>query len=304
MTRRTPEFLECEQDLEALPPPQPRLKAEAIGAGLDYLLSEHRNGHWSADPGAGPDLLVTACVLARLKDVLPFHSSHRLRVKISESLDWLLEAQTPGGGWAGRSGKDEAGPTAWAILALGKNGRVAPESALIWLRRCRRRDGGFGSCPDAHSSSLEITALSAQALGHVDDVVASFLRVRLESEAEAVAEQLAACAAILDCERSPAWLSLVDQACQALARVPADGAANQALLLRCLLRLRLTRAWVLADNLRNTQRAEGSWHGTNENDVVATANVVSALALFDSQPGLYFGSDLPLPRRWRESAQG
>jgi hypothetical protein len=35
--------------------------------------------------------------------------------------------------------------------------------------------------------------------------------------------------------------------------------------------------------------------------VVSTVNALAALAMYESQPGLYYGSDVPLPRRYRES---
>jgi Prenyltransferase and squalene oxidase repeat len=305
VTKQEPEFLELERDsdLHRLPAHR-RDKAEAISAGLEYLLVQHHNRHWSTTPGSGSDPLNTACILARLEDVLLCDSSHRLRIKVNEALDWLVEAQTPGGGWEGCTGEDEAGSTAWAIIALGKSGRAAPEAALEWLQDCRRADGGFGARPgDSAASALEITAVAAQALGHVDSDAEKFLCAQLQSGAADPAEQLAACAAILDCDKSLVPLPLLNQACQITARIQAERASDQALLLRCLLRLRLTRAWGLADGLRFKQRADGSWPGPHGNDAVSTATVASALALVESQPGLYFGSDLPRPRRLGESSQ-
>jgi hypothetical protein len=35
--------------------------------------------------------------------------------------------------------------------------------------------------------------------------------------------------------------------------------------------------------------------------VISTANVVAALVMNEAQPGLYYGSDVPLPRKLRES---
>jgi Prenyltransferase and squalene oxidase repeat len=297
--------VECEEssDLHPSPGSRRRDKVEAIAAAAEYLFVQCRNRHWSATPGSGSAPLNTACIVARLRDVLLFHSSHRLRVKVNESLDWLIEAQTPSGGWEGCAGEDEAGSTAWAILALAKSGRAAPEAALEWLRGCRRQDGGFAARPgDSAAGALGITAVALQALGHVDDDAERFLCARLQSDAADPAEQLAACAAILDCDKSLVPLPLLNQACQITARIQAERASDQALLLRCLLRLRLTRAWGLADSLRLKQRADGSWPGTDGSDAVSTATVASALVLVDSQPGLYFGSDLPRPRRLHESS--
>jgi len=76
-----------------------------------------------------------------------------------------------------------------------------------------------------------------------------------------------------------------------------DGALDRALLLRCLLRLGMQRAWTLAAILRTMQTEEGSWSEHDGQKIIATVTAVSALVLGESQPGLYFGSDLPLPRR-------
>ncbi|HEY6273802.1 MAG TPA: hypothetical protein VIX19_17625 [Terriglobales bacterium] len=177
------------------------------------------------------------------------------------------------------------------------------ETALNWIRRCPRQDGGFATCTgDTDGRTLETTALASQALGHFDSDAERFLCTRLECDAASPAEQLAASAAILDCDKSLVPLPLLNQACQVTARVQAESAADQALLLRCLLRLRLTRAWLLANSLRAMQLADGSWPGPNENKIITTATAASALVLIESQPGLYFGSDLPRPRRLRESS--
>ena len=81
-------------------------------------------------------------------------------------------------------------------------------------------------------------------------------------------------------------------------------------MLRCLLRMRQQRAWLVAAHLRVLQAEDGSWPGRerpkaygisqfelDDRRVLATATAVSALALAEFQPGLYFGSDLPAPRR-------
>jgi Prenyltransferase and squalene oxidase repeat len=305
VTKREPEFLECEQDSELrswLGRRRPG-NAEAVVAALDYLSSRHQNGRWSGPHAPESDLLNTARILVFLKDIPALLVGHRLREKVRESLDWLAETQTPAGGWQGCSGFDQAGATAWAVLALKKNSRTVPQSAIDWLWRCRGRDGGFAARPgSAEASALEATAVAVQALGVVDSDAERFLCGRLQGNAADGEEQLAACAAILDCDKSMLPFPLLNQACQVTAGVHPASARDRALLLRCLLRLRLTRAWVLADNLRATQLADGSWHGTDQNHALATAAATSALALIDAQPGLYFGSDLPRPRRLQESS--
>jgi hypothetical protein len=92
------------------------------------------------------------------------------------------------------------------------------------------------------------------------------------------------------------------------ARFAAESALEQALLLHCLVRLRLNRAWTQAASLRALQKDDGSWPGPSmaplncdNNNVIPTVTAVSALVLGESQPGLYFGSDVPRPRRLFES---
>ena len=305
MTKQQPEFLEYEKvsDRELTPDLSRRAKTEAVSAGLDHLLSQHRRHRWST-PGFSLDSLTTACVLVRLRDVLPIHNGHRVREKLNESLDWLCEVQNPWGSWPGRSGQDDARATAWAILAFEKSGRAAPNSASDWLSGCRRGDGGFAAGSETGVSCLETTALAVHALGHIDRHAEGYLCARLQSGAAHPGEQLAACAELLDCDKSLVPLALLNLACQVTARAQEEGVADLALLLRCLIRLRLTRAWTLADRLRAVQRADGSWPGAQGDSLVATASAVSTLVLVDSQPGLYFGSDLPRPRRWRGFSQG
>jgi Prenyltransferase and squalene oxidase repeat len=305
VTKQEPEFLECEQDSDLrswLGRKRPG-NAEAVVAGLDYLASRHQNGRWSILHAPELDDLNTARILVFLKDVPALLLGHRLRQKIRESLDWLMESQVTAGGWQGRSGDAEALATAWAILALKKNSRTVPQPAIDWLWRCRGRDGGFVTRPEsAEASSLEATAVAVQALGMVDADGERFLCARLQGNAPGTEEQLAACAALLDCDKSLLPFPLLNHACQITASVHPASARDKALLLRCLLRLRLTRAWVLADNLRAARLADGSWAGTDQDHALATATALSALALVDAQPGLYFGSDLPRPRRLQQSS--
>jgi hypothetical protein len=306
VTTQKPEFLEYEQEKDQRSSSRARrpANAEAVAAGLDYLANRHENGRWSDIRGPQFDLINSACILAFLSEVSPSTVGPGLRQNMNESLDWLVEAHTPNGGWKGSSGKEEAGPTAWSILALKRNGRKVPQSAIDLLWRCRGRDGGFvhhhPEGPDA--SALELTALAVQALGHIDSDAERFLCGRLQSEGAKPAEQFAASAAILDCEKSLVPFPLLNQACQVTAGIYPVRAHDQALLLRCLLRLRLTRAWELADGLRASQRIDGSWPGIAGDHGVATAAASSALAMFEAQPGLYFGSDLPRPRRLHGSS--
>lgn len=90
-----------------------------------------------------------------------------------------------------------------------------------------------------------------------------------------------------------------------------EGAWEQALRLRCMMRLGIQSAWALAADLRRLQQPDGSWPGSaqpaavpvqgiaplvDDQGVLATVTSLSALAMGDLQPGLYFGSDLPFRR--------
>jgi hypothetical protein len=301
VTTHSPEFIECEQAGTADQPSAPRLRrpanSDVLAAGFDYIASRLDNGKCSALQGSHSDSFNLACVLAFLGDVPLSFLGRRLRQRIEQSLDWLLQAQAPSGGWRGSSGEEEAGPTAWTILALKKNGRNVPWAALDRLWRCRARDGGFAKRAGETHSTLVETAVAVQALGSIDVDAERFLYAHLQSGAADQAHHLEASAAILDCDKSAVPFPLLNLACQVTADVHAATARDRALLLRCLLRLRLTRAWILAEELRAMQLADGSWQGSGGNDVIATAAALAALALFEAQPGLYFGSDLPRPRR-------
>jgi Prenyltransferase and squalene oxidase repeat len=290
----------------------PRSNAEAVAAGLVYLLQERRNGRWGHLnlPWGAADAAVTACVLARLGE-LPSHFMNRyVRGAIADSLDWLQAAQIPEGGW-GYLGESDAETTAWAVIALRKHGRRAPDCALDIIRRCRRPDGGFGRNPEAVSSVPETTALAIQALGASESSqardAAGFLSYWLENGTDRLASSLFVCSAVLEWEKGFAPVALVNQACQLATGFQAESAFDQALLLRCLIRLRLNRAWSLAASLRTAQLADGSWPGSpaarfnfDDKRIVPTVTAVSSLILGDFQPGLYFGSDLPRPRRLQE----
>lgn len=290
-----------------------RTNAEAIAAGMVYLLQQRRNRRWGhlTLPWGAADAPVTACVLARLGELPTQFVSPSLQRTIGDSLDWLQQARTPEGGW-GYPGGDDAESTAWAVIALRKHGRPAPDSALELIRRCRRPDGSFASDPGADKGTPDTTALAIQALGANDGAHArdagSFVSCWLSSDWGRLAAPLSVCAGILEWEKGLASLALLNQACQLTAGFQPKNPLEQALLLRCLVRLRVKRAWSAAADLRATQLADGSWPGPSgarpnfdDKRIISTVTAVSALALGDFQPGLYFGSDLPRPRRLHES---
>lgn len=300
-----------ETGLESALGSSPRTNAEAIAAGLAYLLQQRQNGRWGHLhlPWGMSDSRVTACVLARLGELPPLFMSPALQRATADSLDWLEQARTPDGGW-GYPGEDDVESTAWAVIALRRHRRQVPDSALELIRRCRRADGGFAYRPEAGNSAVESTALAILALGAGETAsardAAGFISSWLGSDGIRLESPLFVCSGILDWEKGLAPLALLNQACQLTASVQAENALEQALLLRCLVRLRLNRAWTLAAGLRATQLEDGSWPsvagaGLDDKRIIPTATAVSALVLGDYQPGLYFGSDLPRPRRLHES---
>jgi hypothetical protein len=297
-----------------------RTNSDAIRAGLGFILSQQQARRWQdlGLPSGDADARITACVLARLADLPLHYISQRLQQQVDQALDWLLQARTPNSGWGSGSGEDDAETTAWAVIALRGHRRApAPSGALHLLRRCRRLDGGFAARPaDSPAASPylkstpEITALALHALGETDRAACEFLSSQLELTASRPAISLLVCSEILDWDRGLAAPSLLHHVAQCAARAEAAGVMEQALLLHCLLRLRLQKAWPLAAQLRALQVENGSWPGRerprssglpqfelDDKKVLATATAVSALALAEFQPGLYFGSDLPVPQR-------
>jgi len=238
--------------------------------------------------------------------------THRLRQQIEDSLDWLGEAQTPGGGWsfAPEEATDDAGCTAWAILAFRQHGRPVSSFARGFLRRCHQPDGTFAAqhcrvnSPEGRKTGWPVTAITIRALGIVTSASAELLEQGFRAAAQwqpAQASGLFVCADILDWQPGATPESLLNEVRQMVGRFTAKSALEQALLLRCLARLRHKSMWVAAAELGQAQEADGSWSGARvggpamfHDPVVSTATAVSALAMRELQPGIYFGPDLPI----------
>ncbi len=306
--------LELNREFAAQPERSGRSLGEAIKAGLGFLGTRWQDGRWqdSSLPFGGSDVRVTACVLARLAELPSEYKSHSLQRKIDSSLDWLTQMCNPQGCWGPRPGEDDAYSTAWAVVALRGHRRVGQRPALDFLRRCRQFDGGFAACPADNSgrprsSVAEITAVAVSALGRLDWATEDFLAASLRCQERRTAttsrqaSRFHICSEILDWREGMASASLLNQVRQLAAGFGNEGALDRALLLRCLLRLRMQRAWSLAAGLRAMQMEDGSWSEHDDQKTIATVTAVSALVLGESQPGLYFGSDLPLPRRLHQS---
>lgn len=308
------------------------VSAEAVGAGLEFLFSCRREAAWSL---GGPSIResaswVTAYVLARLGEIPPHHLSFTQRQQLEESLDWLIAARTPQGGWAfGAPGSpDDADSTAWAVTALRQYGRPVPQGALQLIHRCLRPDGGYTVHPEmpannaiSRSSAADVTAIAVRALSAIDAASSEFLATRLRTDIATCHGRISSAffvsSTLMDWEPCMVPWFVVNAVRQLVGQQEAEGAWEQALLLRCRMRLRLQSAWPLAAALRRAQQPDGSWHrlarlttfqavsgGTaphpdelfDEDGILATATALSALAIGDLQPGLYFGSDLPFRR--------
>jgi hypothetical protein len=283
----------------------------AISTGLDYLLDHH--AQW--DCSTASDFWVGACVVARLGELPAQYINSGLRSKIETALNSLARVRFAGSRW-GSSSHQDAELTARTIVALRAGNRELPAGMLQALGRCRQADGGFALSPEDWSGSApEITVTAIQALRTIDRPAEDFLTGRMQSDENHLASWLQVCAGILDWDKGLAPLPLLNQACRLVVRVVPRSAFQQALLLRCLVRLRLQQAWVAVADLRAWQLENGSWPGpaprrpaaagsslnSDVRNVISTVTAVSALALCESQPGLYFGSDLPRPRRLYES---
>jgi hypothetical protein len=253
---------------------------------------------------------------------MPSHYiGYSLRRKIEDSLDWLMEIRTPKGGWGfGRAGSsDDADSTAWSIVALRQHGRAVPDESLEVLRRCRRGDGGIAIYPEAETaSSADATAIAVRALASIDatssEFLASYLRTDLQRKPCRLASRFFVSSTVMDWEPGTAPWFVVNAVLRMACALPAEDAWEQSLLLRCLMRLRMKTAWHLVAGLRRMQLPDGSWPGSavlapiaavsapqsaphpDQHGVLATVTAMSALAMGDLQPGLYFGSDLPFRR--------
>lgn len=310
-------------------------RAEAIGSGLEFLFSRRHQAAWSLGPLTHESASwVTAYVLARLGEIPPHRLSFTQRQQLEESLDWLMEARTPQAGWAfggpsspGSGSPDDADSTAWAVAALRQHGRPVPQGALQLIHRCHRPDGSFAMHPESANNAIagpgaaDVTAIAVRALSAIDAASSEFLAARLRTDIEIshgrISSAFFVSSTLMDWEPCMApWF--VVNAVRQLVGQEAEGAWEQALLLRCRMRLQLQSAWPLAAVLRRLQQPDGSWPGSarlttfraasgngsalrpeehfDEEGILATVTALSALAIGDLQPGLYFGADLPFRR--------
>jgi len=289
----------------------PRDNREAIAAGIRFLSAKREGRHWvefTEIPG-GSDLWITALVIAELSNMPVRSMNPALREELAQSADWMSGLQNDDGGWGFSAGQEsDAESTSWTILALRGQGRAVPESATHFLERCRRSDGGIGLYPAERGAGRlskpenpDVAALMMRALGTGDASAEDFLKTcwlqtnrplppaRLQSRFHTFAM-------LLEWESMPPTWPVLEKLCELMSSNRAENAFDQALLLRCLTRLRIQKASSVAAGLRRMQQADGGWPSSaslrltvsgsegsgpiysDDQRILTTAAAVSALA--------------------------
>lgn len=310
---------------------------EAIAAGLDFLFARQQGEHWLDFAGLSrrSEIWVTAWVLVRLGEFPAGYFANGQRQQVRNGIEWLLQARGPQGWGQSLGAPPDADSTSWAVRALRLHGCEVPDPALKFIRSCQRPNGGFSPYPETSSSDSlyklsapDTTVTAVRALEVQDPAAEEFLASRLQELPGSwyrLASHLHFCAEVLELESSKGSWPLLNRVSQFTGTCAKESAFEQAVLLRCLFRLRMQRAWTVAVALRNMQAADGSWPGcavlgaampgvavrqrpqtliNDDKRILTTAAVVAALAIGESQPGLYFGSDLPRPRRFCDRSGG
>jgi len=298
-------------DLAQIPLLKPRDNQAAIAAGLDFLFAGRGNQHFTdftalQDPS---DTWVTAFVLAHLAEIPAIWIGNVRLQQAQQSLQWLLSVQGSDGGWGfSLRAESDAESTAWAVRALRGYRQRVPESAIRFIQRCRRSDGGVGAYPPESPSgriwtmgSPDVTALAVSSLGGSDPVAADFLRscwlqTNRPLPAFRVQSRFYTCALLLEWEAPEGSWPVLEKLCELMSWNKADNAFDQALLLRCLTGLRIQKSGSVAAGLRRMQRPDGGWPASasltlspartsgaetgNSDDkrIVTTVAAVSALA--------------------------
>jgi hypothetical protein len=300
--------------------PHRRDAAGVIRAGVDAIFAL-RHEAWWGDASNPESIWTTAKVLGSLAELSAKFLTHSRRQDIQHSLDCLTHAQH-NGCWQNDNRQPDCLSTAMAVIALRCHGRSVPPAALRFLESCRVADGSFAASPGQHTEpdmlrALAITATASRALEYVHPSTEEFLIRELGSAlpvpGSCNAFKFYVCSEILDWPAGQASMQLLNKVSQLTIEAGDSTAFGQALLLRSLLRLGIARSWAVAARLRQMQAPDGSWYVASSpdvsippadgplncaNQVVVIATALSALALAESQPGLYFGSDLPLPQRF------
>jgi len=323
-------FSSAASELSAMNEARPRTNSEAVIAGITFVMSGWHDRHW-ADfnlPSGESDVWVTAYVLARLGEIPSEYINFSMRQKIEDSLDWLMANRASDDGWGWHSKSDsDADSTSWAVLALRRHRRTVPVEALEFIRHSRRPDGGIAGYPADSAagktlriSSPDVTAVAVNALGEQDPAAVSFLsscwlQTNKPLPPFRLSSRFYTCSEVMDWGTEKAPWTLLNKLCELMSFYDAENVFEQALLLRCLTQLRIQKAWSVAASLRRAQQVDGGWPASallcpattrgyesglvylDHKRIFTTVTAVSALLAVGTQPGLYFGSDRPLPQR-------
>jgi len=253
---------------------QPRDNREAIAAGIRFLSSKREGRHWMEFAGAhgGSDLWITAVVVSELSGMPARCLNPALREELQQSADWLLGIQNNDGGWGFSVGQEsDAESTAWTMLALRGQDRAVPKSAIDFIQRCRRSDGGIGLFPAERGAGRlskpgnpDVTALVMRALdtgnGFAEDFLKTcWLQTNRPLPQARLQSRFHTFTMLLDWESMPASWPVLEKLCELMASNQAENAFDQALLLRCLTRLRIQKASSISAGLRRMQQADGGW---------------------------------------------
>jgi hypothetical protein len=299
----------------------PRRDATAvIRSGLDFIFAQRNHDFW-ANCDHPKSVWTTANILVQLADSAKY-LSHSRQQDIQLSLDWLTHRQR-NGYWQNDGRQPDCLTTARAVIALRSHGRSVPSAAMEFLESCRLPDGSFVSLPAKSSDPdllkiLTLTVTASRALQYLDPSTESFLvhglGLALPVPQACNASRFNLCAEILDWPAGQASISLLNKVTQLTVEAGRNTALGDSLLLRSLLRLRISRSWAVAARLREMQSQDGGWPVPSsmaakttgqkhvfdpcDDSLVVAATAISALVLAESQPGLYFGSDQPAPQRF------
>jgi hypothetical protein len=238
--------------------------AGVIRSGLDRLFALQASGAWGAD--SSPDAVwSTAYVLARLAELPGKMLAHSRVQEIQHSLDWLVRSDK---GICLYSTEGDCFTTALVVIALRSYGRKIPDAAVNFLMKCYAEDGSFAAAPSQQDESaivkaIAVTATACKALERAGPQTEEFLTRHIQSALRLSqgheAAGLYVCSEILDWPMGLASMSLLNKVSQLTYKMEAETAYGQALLLRSLLRLRISRSWPVAARLREMQTENGNW---------------------------------------------
>jgi hypothetical protein len=277
---------------------QPRDNHEAIAAGLRFLCANRKAPHWLEFAGVdqGSDVWITAVVVAELSAIPAQLLTPDIHADLRVSTDWLLSLQNQDSGWGFKAGENsDAESTAWAMLALRGQNRAIPAQAMDFIHSCRSTDGGIGLYPAesvprkaARRGKPDVSALVMRALDTVDASAEEFLKIGwIQTNRPLPAARLQSrfytCALLLEWESLPQSWPMLEKLCALMSLNRAENAFDQALLLRCLTRLRIQKASSVSAGLRRLQQVDGGWPSSASQVTVSGTETPGAVCLDDQR---------------------